>query len=162
MIPYKHNLQPQMGREAPQTMTPEKKKELIKTLCENYGIDILYTFGSRSKEVADFLFGEGANLISGPSDVDIGVKMVSGRKLDVKEKVFLSISLEDLLGVGRVDLVVLSEADPFLAAEIIRGERLFAMDDTGADEFELYILRRAGDLIPLERERERLIFKEER
>jgi predicted nucleotidyltransferase len=151
-----------MGRGVPQAMTPEKKKELIKTLCKNYGVDILYTFGSRSKEVAGFLFGEGANLISGPSDVDIGVKMVSGRKLDVKEKVFISISLEDLLGVGRVDLVVLSEADPFLAAEIIRGERLFAMDDTGADEFELYILRRAGDLIPLERERESLIFKEER
>ena len=151
-----------MGRGVPQTMTPEKKKELIKALCKNYGVDILYTFGSRSKEVADFLFGKEANLISGPSDVDIGVKMVSGRKLDVKEKVFLSISLEDLLGVGRVDLVVLSEADPFLAAEIIRGERLFAMDDTGADEFELYILRRAGDLIPLERERESLIFKEER
>jgi len=162
MILYNHNLQPQMGREPPQTMTPEKKKEIIKTLCDNYGIDILYAFGSRSREVADFILGEGANLISGSSDVDIGVKMVSGRKLEVKEKVFLSISLEDLLGVGRVDLVVLSEADPFLAAEIIRGERLFAMDDAGADEFELYILRRAGDLIPLERERESLIFKEER
>jgi len=26
-------------------------------------------------------------------------------------------------GVGRVDLILLNEADPFLAAEIIRGER---------------------------------------
>ena len=59
-----------------------------------------------------------------------------------------------------VDLVILSEADPFLAAEIIRGERLFALDEYEADEFDLYILRRAGALAPLERERMGLILGE--
>jgi hypothetical protein len=39
--------------------------------------------------------------------------------------------------------------------------KLFARDEIEADEYELYILRRAGDQIPLERERERLIFGEE-
>jgi hypothetical protein len=52
---------------------------------------------------------------------------------------------------------VLDEADPFLAAEIIRGERLYAQDTYIADEYDLYVLRRAGDLIPLERERIALI-----
>ena len=42
--------------------------------------------------------------------------------------------LEDLFGCGRVDLVVLPEADPFVAAEIIRGERLFSRDEYEADE----------------------------
>ena len=46
-----------------------------------------------------------------------------------------------------------NEADPFLAANIIRGERLFCADVLAADEYELYVLRRAGDLAPLERER---------
>jgi hypothetical protein len=60
----------------------------------------------------------------------------------------------------RVDLVVLQEADPFLAVEIIRGERLYVRDEYEADEYDLYILRRAGDLAPLERERQALILGE--
>jgi hypothetical protein len=66
-----------------------------------------------------------------------------------------------MLGVNRVDLVSLPDADPFLAANIIRGERLFANDSYLADEYDLYILRRAGDLIPLERERQSLILGEQ-
>jgi len=62
-----------------------------------------------------------------------------------------------MVDIGRIDLVVLPEADPFLAANIIRGERLFPHDANAADEYELYILRRAGDLAPLERERQSLI-----
>ena len=67
------------------------------------------------------------------------------------------MALEDLFSVNRVDLVSLPEADPFLAANIIRGERIFSKDTYLADEYDLYILRRAGDLIPLERERIDLI-----
>lgn len=74
-----------------------------------------------------------------------------------KEKVRLTIDLEDLLRVKKVDLVVLPEADPFLAANVIRGERIYCEDEHAADEYGLYILRRAGDLIPLEEERIRLI-----
>jgi hypothetical protein len=71
-------------------------------------------------------------------------------------------ALEDLLGVARVDLVILPEADPFLAADVVRGERLCAQDAYQADEYDLYVLRRAGDLAPLERERMALILGEER
>jgi hypothetical protein len=59
-----------------------------------------------------------------------------------------------------VDLVVLGEADPFVAAEVIRGERLYAHDEYTADEYDLYVLRRAGDLAPLERERIALVLQE--
>ena len=69
------------------------------------------------------------------------------------------MALEDLFDVGRVDLVVLPEADPFLAVNVIRGERLFADNAYLADEYDLYVLRRAADLLPLERERQRLILE---
>jgi predicted nucleotidyltransferase len=141
-------------------MVLESKKEAIEKLCKDFGIEILYVFGSRSKEVADFLLKDRSTLSQGSSDVDMGVRLIQGRELTVQEKVLISIRLEDLLGVNRVDLVIIPEADPFLAADIIRGERLFVRDEYEADEYELYILRRAGDLIPLESERERLIFKE--
>jgi hypothetical protein len=42
--------------------------------------------------------------------------------------------------LGRVGLVFLGEANPFVAAEIIRGERLFASDSHEPDEYELYVL----------------------
>jgi uncharacterized protein len=58
-----------------------------------------------------------------------------------------------------VDLVVIPEVDPFLAANIVRGERLYCKDIYEADEYDLYILRRAGDLIPFERERISLIME---
>ncbi len=93
-------------------------------------------------------------------DVDIGVKVISGGKFSVAEKVNLALALEDLFDCKRVDLVSLSEADPFLAAEVIRGERLFAQNAHEADEYELFVLRRAGDLAPLERERMALVLGE--
>ena len=61
--------------------------------------------------------------------------------------------------VTRVDLVSFRDADPFVAANIVRGERLFTQDNYLADEYDLYILRRAGDLAPLERERIALILE---
>jgi predicted nucleotidyltransferase len=142
-------------------MTSMNRKESIEKICKDFAIDILYVFGSRSKEVVDLITDETLTLSQGLSDVDIGVRLIPGKKLTVKEKSLLSIALENLFGVTRVDLVILSDADPFLAANIIRGERLYAGDEYRADEFELYIMRRAGDLVPLENERERLIFKEE-
>ena len=77
----------------------------------------------------------------------------------MRQKVELAVALEDLFGVNRVDLIVLPEADPFLAANVIRGERLFADDAYLADEYDLYVLRRAGDLAFLERERQELILQ---
>lgn len=74
-----------------------------------------------------------------------------GRRLSIREKAELAVALENLLGADRVDLVLLAEADPFLAVNVIRGERLFCRDAYAADEYELYVLRRAGDLAGFER-----------
>ena len=126
-------------------------------LCRQSGVAIVYVFGSRAREVRDWVNGDGAGQLSGAPDVDVGVRPQPEVRWDVVDKVRLAIDLEDLFGCGRVDLVVLPEADPFLAAEIIRGERLFSRDEYEADEYDLYVLRRAGDLIPLERERLALI-----
>jgi uncharacterized protein len=93
--------------------------------------------------------------------VDIGVLPAEGCELPVRARVELTRALEDLFDVHRVDLVVLPEADPFLAANVIRGERLCTQDSYAADEYDLYVLRRAGDLAPLERERIALILGED-
>jgi predicted nucleotidyltransferase len=139
-----------------------KRRAMLADICRCINVDFLYVFGSRGKDVQDWLDDRKESLSPGLSDVDIGVKPASGSGFTVHDKVRLAVALEDFLGVGRVDLVSLRDADPFLAANIIRGERLYALDKTRADEYDLYILRRAGDLAPLERERMALILERKR
>ena len=129
----------------------------LEAVCRRFQLHILYAFGSRGKQAYYWLAEAGTTLPMGASDLDIGVK--PAEPLDVRRKVELAIALEDLFGVNRVDLVVLPEADPFLAVNVIRGERLFADDSYLADEYDLYVLRRAADLLPFERERQRRILE---
>lgn len=135
---------------------PESLKERLGQICSRYGIEILYAFGSRSQEIKEWLEGKKQRLDQKESDADLGAKRRRGVRLSVQQKVQLATELEDLLGANRVDLCLIDETDPFVAAEIIRGERLYCDDEHRADEYDLYILRRAGDLVPLERERMRL------
>ncbi len=132
----------------------------LASLLRPFRAAALYAFGSRAAEVSDWVSGRTETLSPGPSDVDLGVRPAPGVRWQVMDKVRLAQALEDFLGADRVDVVVLPEADPFVAAEVIRGERLFPDESRDADEHELYILRRAGDLIPLERERLALLLGE--
>jgi hypothetical protein len=121
--------------------------------CRIHNLDVLYVFGSRCGEVCRHLDEDRLVPAASSSDVDIGILPPESVMLPVDRKVAMAAELEDLLGVSRVDLVVLPEADPFVAVNVIRGERLFFRDVRRADEYELFVLRRAGDLAPFERER---------
>jgi hypothetical protein len=69
------------------------------------------------------------------------------RTLELEEE------LEHTLG-GRVDLVDVARAGAFVALAVVRGERIYCREPLEADRFELYVLRRAGDLLPFERARQ--------
>jgi predicted nucleotidyltransferase len=132
-------------------------EKVLVHLCEQYALDSLYAFGSRGQSAARSIQTDTPMPVS-ESDLDIGV--LPRNMLSVSKKIELALALESLFGVSRVDLVILPEADPFLAANIIRGERLYARNAYQSDEYELYILRRAGDLSPLERERMTIVMRE--
>lgn len=127
----------------------------LSSICLRYGIDALYVFGSRAPEIARLVRSGQSLPDTTASDVDIGVLPKFGSSLDPRAKVRLMAELEDLLGAGRVDLVSLPEAPPFLAIEVIRGELLYDVDPDRSAEYELFVLRRAADLEPFERERVR-------
>lgn len=129
----------------------------LQRLCAHLAVSTLYVFGSRAPQVASWLAGLTEGTGSPDSDIDLGVRARRGTIWSVADKVRLAQAFEDFFGCTRVDLIVLGEADPFLAAEIVRGERLCAQDTYEADQYDLYVLRRAGDLAPLERERQALI-----
>ncbi len=122
-------------------------------ICRRYGVVSLYAFGSRASEVRELLDNEREQLERTPSDLDIAVMPGAGADFGARARVRLSAEIEDLLRVPRVDLVVLSEASPFLAVDAIRGELLYCDDPDRQAHEELYILRRAGDLAYFEDER---------
>jgi len=134
--------------------------ESLERVAREYGVVALYAFGSRCDEFAARVRGKPVPPGPPASDMDIAVQLERGRRFSARERVTLTVALEDLLEVGRVDLVVLAEADPFLAVEIIRGELLYSEDPVSQAEDELYVLRRAGDLARYARERQDLVLAE--
>ena len=131
--------------------------EKLRALCRRHDVGALYAFGSRAAEVAAFVQGQGPLDSTSRSDIDLGVLPRPGHRLDVDDRVRLTIELEDLLNVPRVDLVVLPQAAPYLALDVVSGELLFSADPIREAEYELYVLRRAGDLAFFERERRRTL-----
>lgn len=103
----------------------------------------LYLFGSRSVGEAH----------SG-SDVDLGALFTA--PLDVWDLLGLQVRLAEAVG-AKVDLIDAATASPFLALDIVRGERIYCSDADACDDFELYVLRRAADLAPFERQRRGLL-----
>lgn len=105
----------------------------------------LYLFGSRARQDS-----------IEQSDVDVGI--LFRQEASLRDVLLLEDDLERQLGLP-VDLVDVGRANAFLALDIIRGERVFCADPDRCDEFELYVMRRAGDLAPFERERRRLLLQ---
>ena len=101
--------------------------------------------------VGAYLFGSRATGEFSPdSDVDIGVFFEGNAPL--QQLVKIQVAVEDAIGV-RADVVDLRAASAYLALDIVRGIRFFCADDFRCDEFELFVLSRAGDLAPFERQR---------
>jgi len=101
--------------------------------------------------LAAYHFGSSADgAAHASSDVDVGVLFRT--RVPLEELIRIEIRLDDSIP-QTVDLVDVKRAGPFVALEIIRGDRFFCRDETAADEFDLYVLRRAGDLEYFERER---------
>jgi len=99
--------------------------------------------------------GKISSFSAGPSDLDLGIK--SSKPLNVEEKVKIAIFFEDLFHLPRVDVVVIPEVPALLALEIVTGEILYVHDPTYEAEYQLYIMKRAADLLPHERTKQAMI-----
>ena len=129
----------------------------IAAIAARFGLADIYVFGSRADEVSG---STSRAIIRAPeSDIDIAVRSRDLRALAPEVRVALTLAVERALGVGCVDLVVLSEASPLLALAAIRGNLLYCADVVDQAEYELFVLRRAGDLAQLERERQEIVLQ---
>jgi predicted nucleotidyltransferase len=116
----------------------------------------LRAFGAGDPRIlAVYLFGSrGRREETEQSDVGVLFR----QEESLREVLLLEDALERRLGLP-VDLVDAGRASAFLALDILRGERVFCAEPDRCDEFELYVMRRAGDLAPFERERRRLLLQ---
>lgn len=106
-----------------------------------------------------YVFGSQIDGTARPdSDLDVGVLYVSPQPLDK------TVELEEALhrAAGQpVDLIDAARASAFLALAVVRGDRIFTRHEVEADLFDLYVLRRAGDLLPFERARCEMLLSQE-
>lgn len=121
------------------------------------GEAIASTLAPRSEVVGAYLFGSRVDGSAHPrSDVDVGV--LGREPLGLEILVELENGLEGRLGLP-VDVVDLWTANAFLALAAVKGERVFERAPSDLDEFDLYVLRRAGDLAHFERERRAVLIQ---
>lgn len=124
----------------------------LQAICAEFDLLSVYLFGSRAGDGVSRL--EGHDVKSGGSDLDVGVFGRAG-SIDERSLGPLQVALEEVFAPLCVDLVPLDRVDPIFQYAAIRGERVVAPDSTAADEKELEVMRRAADLLPIQRELER-------
>jgi predicted nucleotidyltransferase len=129
-----------MGRPAQNLSNADIERELTPLAADDPRILALYLFGSRGRheETED-------------SDVDLGVLFRRDKEETLREVLLLEDLFERRLGLP-VDLIDVGRSSAFLALDVIRGDRIYCTDPDYCDDFELYVMRRAGDLAFFEKE----------
>jgi predicted nucleotidyltransferase len=127
--------------------------EKLIIICKKFNAVELYSFGSRSREIFEYVNGVTDTIQQSSSDIDIGVRFSRSQQISAEIIVKMTLDLEDYFRVSRVDLVLLEDAPPFLALDIIRGELLYAENLDDQARYELYVMARAGDLMYFEKKR---------
>ncbi|MEI6309956.1 MAG: nucleotidyltransferase domain-containing protein, partial [bacterium] len=93
----------------------------VAALAQDFDLAAVYVFGSRAGEIVASASGTAPSGERSESDVDIGVQPERGSSLSARQRVQLALKMEEMFKVSRVDLVILPEANAFLAADIVRG-----------------------------------------
>ena len=129
----------------------------LQQLFASYRLSIVYVFGSQAEQLQSFLLGTKSKLDIAGSDLDFAVLPPNSTKFSLRRQIELTCDIEDLLGVSRVDVVDLSQAPPAISAQAVMGIVLWAEDPDLESEFQLLVLRKYSDALPLYKERSDLI-----
>ncbi|MGB7297088.1 MAG: nucleotidyltransferase domain-containing protein [Candidatus Aminicenantales bacterium] len=117
----------------------------IRKLAEEYGIILVYLFGSQAEKGAKYL--QGAKIRPEEfSDLDVAVAFENPPSNAVKIYGRLYKDLSEVFDCFSVDLIFTHEVDTLFQYEIIKGMRIFEKDASSADEFEERIMKMAEDL----------------
>jgi predicted nucleotidyltransferase len=127
------------------------RRKQLGDACRAGGVEAAYLFGSRLEDGLRAL--NGVEVSGEGSDVDVGVYF--GGRFAAERLADLQVALEEVLEPLRVDLVPLDRVDALFQFRAIDGHRVFEADSSRADLFELAVMRRAAELLPIQRRIER-------
>ena len=85
------------------------------------------------------------------SDLDIGIVFSTGSP-NFHSLSKLQVDFEDLFSPLRIDLVPLQRLDAIFQFSAIDGHRIAATDSFGADSYKLWVMNRAAELLPIQRQ----------
>ncbi len=123
-------------------------QETLDRLCRDHGVLAVYLFGSRAKDGLRVLKGEEVSREG--SDLDVGV-VFRDPSISFERLASLQVGFEDVFAPLRVDLVPLNRVDALFQFAAVDGHRIVETDVNAADDYELRIMNRAADLLPIQR-----------
>jgi predicted nucleotidyltransferase len=136
------------------------RRRRLDQLCREFDLLALYLFGSRADNGLALL--DGAAVDAAGSDLDVGVvfrtpQFVADGGWGVEPEIPLlrlgplQVELAEVFAPLEVDLVPLQRVDALFAFAAVDGHRVAAPDPVAADYYELLVMRRAAELLPIER-----------
>lgn len=137
-----------------QGQASERRARLLR-VCGARAVEAAYLFGSRARDGERALAGGGGE--SAGSDLDVGV-LFAEAAAGPDQMASLQVELEEVFAPLRVDLVPLDRVDALFQFRAVDGLRIYARDPGLVDRWELAVMRRAADLLPIQRQLERDLF----
>lgn len=118
----------------------------IKAIARRYGITLVYLFGSEAERGR--IYFEGGKVTPHPfSDLDVAVAFEKALPEPMETYGRLYREMSEIFVPFNVDLLFLQEVNTLFQHEIISGIRIYARDESDADEFEEGVMKRSEDLL---------------
>lgn len=133
-------------------MAPQSRQEELGCLCRQHGLALVYLFGSQAARGAKLLAGEQSAPTDALADLDVGVVTLEPLPSPRERWQFyaeLFNDLEDLVKPFPLDLVLLEENHSVFQSEAVKGICVYQASEDRREEYELSILRRAADFLPV-------------
>jgi predicted nucleotidyltransferase len=131
------------------------RQRLLDEARDRFGLLAVYLFGSGADDGQRQLAGQPVEPEG--SDLDVGI-VFREETVDFSSLSRIQLCFQDIFDPLAVDLVPLQKVDPLFQFRAIDGHRVTVSDSHRADIFELDVMRRAAELLPVQRQLEREIF----
>lgn len=134
-----------------------KRRAELERVAREHGLLSVYLFGSRADDGLMLL--EDQPVAGEGSDLDVGVVYRGREEPEFRRLGALQVGFEDVFDPLPVDLVPLQRVDALFQFQAMdQGHRVLATDSDAADYYELYVMNRAEELLPIQRRLEEETF----
>ncbi len=121
------------------------KNDDISALADKHQILLIYLFGSQAEKGEKYLEGEHM-MPDAYSDLDIAVVLKTPPTDTMNTYGILYKEFSTIFDPFSIDLLFMQEVNPLFQYEIIKEKRIYARDESYADDFEERIMKVAADL----------------